>query len=453
MFCGCSSDYLAAGPNANVCEVCMGMPGTLPVINRRAVEKLIATGLALGCEVSPFTKFDRKNYFYPDLPKGYQISQYDLPLCRGGQLDIGDGRMIRITRVHLEEDTGKLGHGTEQLHSATRSFVDFNRSGVPLMEIVTEPDLHSAADAQAYATTLRTLLRHIGASDADMEKGQLRAEANVSVRRVGDPHLGVKSELKNINSFRFLVKAIDFEIERQIALLESGRTVVQETRGWSEPEQRTFSQRSKEQAEDYRYFPEPDLPPLVVGKDMIDAIAALLPELPAHRVDRFQSQYGLSEYDARLLVDDRATADYFEAVIAHGADPKQAANWVIGDAVPTVGESLTLPTPAALAELIRRVSSGEVNRDQGRVALTKAITEGRSPADVIDELGLRQISDANQLSDIVEAVLAEHSQAVVDFKAGKQQAMGFLMQQIKAKTGGSADMAAASKILRERLIR
>src|SRR5262245_24808598 len=280
MFCGCSADYLAAPPNASVCEVCLGMPGTLPVVNRRAVELVVRTGLALGSEIARHTRFDRKNYFYPDLPKGYQISQYELPLCRGGGVEVG-GRAIRLTRVHLEEDTGKLLHAGDALHRAEESLVDLNRAGVPLMEIVTEPDIRSADEARDYAMALRAVLRAIGASEADMEKGQLRAEANVSVRRRGSPELGVKTELKNINSFRALHRAVEYEIARQVELLESGGRVVQETRGWSEAEQRTFSQRSKEQADDYRYFPEPDLPPLELDETWVEELRASLPELPA----------------------------------------------------------------------------------------------------------------------------------------------------------------------------
>ncbi|MBO0708131.1 MAG: Asp-tRNA(Asn)/Glu-tRNA(Gln) amidotransferase subunit GatB, partial [Candidatus Dormibacteraeota bacterium] len=287
MFCRCSSDYLAFPPNGDVCEVCLGMPGVLPVVNERAVELVTRAALALNCTIAEHTKFDRKNYFYPDLPKGYQISQYDLPLSRGGYLEL-DGHRIRITRVHMEEDTGKLLHAGDALQHAQSSLVDLNRAGVPLMEIVSEPDLRSAEEARDYAMTLRAILRAVGASEADMEKGQLRAEANVSVRRVGDERLGVKTELKNINSFRALHRAVAYEIERQIGELEAGGTVVQETRGWSEPDQRTFSQRGKEGAEDYRYFPEPDLPPLTIEPAWVEALRQSLPELPHLRRRRLQ---------------------------------------------------------------------------------------------------------------------------------------------------------------------
>ncbi|MFZ0215236.1 MAG: Asp-tRNA(Asn)/Glu-tRNA(Gln) amidotransferase subunit GatB, partial [Candidatus Dormiibacterota bacterium] len=330
MFCSCSSDYLAAPPNASVCAVCLGMPGLLPVVNGRAVELITKTALALNCTIAEHTKFDRKNYFYPDLPKGYQISQYDLPLSAHGWLELDAGRRVRITRVHMEEDTGKLLHAGDALQSATRSLVDLNRAGVPLMEIVSEPDLHSADEARDYATTLRAILRAIGSSEADMEKGQLRCEANVSVRRRGAGELGVKTELKNINSFRALHRAVAFEIDRQIAELERGGSVVQETRGWSEAEQRTFSQRGKEGAEDYRYFPEPDLPPLTIDPAWVEELREGLPELPHVRRRRLTGQYGLSEFDAQQLVQELATAQLFEDAVGAGAPPKPLANWIIG---------------------------------------------------------------------------------------------------------------------------
>jgi len=300
MFCGCAIGQLGDPPNSNVCEVCMGMPGVLPVINKAAVEACLKTALALNCEIPRHTKFDRKNYMYPDLPKGYQISQYDLPMSVNGLLEL-DGRKVRIRRVHLEEDTGKLIHAGDKLHKAWESFVDLNRAGVPLMEIVTEPDIRSANEARDYAQALRTLLRTIGASEAEMEKGQLRAEPNISIRRYGTDDLGVKTELKNINSFRALHRAIEFEVKRQIEVVEAGGTVGQETRGWSEAEQRTFSQRSKEFAEDYRYFPEPDLPPLELDRAWIEDLRRGLPELPGPRRARLVSEYGLPEADAAVV--------------------------------------------------------------------------------------------------------------------------------------------------------
>ena len=442
MFCSCSSDYLAAPPNGNVCEVCLGMPGVLPVANRRAVEQVVRAALAMGCTIARHSKFDRKNYFYPDLPKGYQISQYDLPLSYGGMLDL-DGKRIRITRIHLEEDTGKLVHAGDALETAHESLVDLNRAGVPLMEIVSEPDLSGAEEARDYAMTLRAILRAVGASEADMEKGQLRAEANVSVRRRGAAELGVKTELKNINSFRALQRAVDYEIERQIGVLEGGGTVVQETRGWSEPDQRTFSQRGKEGAQDYRYFPEPDLPPLELDPAWVETLRAGLPELPHLRRRRLVAEHGVSEYDAEQLTLEGARADLFEAAVAAGAPAKQVANWIIG-------ESPALDAPA-LAELVSLVAGGTINRDQGRTVMGEAQASGESPAAVVRRLGLAQESDEDALGALVDEVIAENAQAVADFKGGKPQAMGALMAGVKQRSGGRANMKLASRLLRERL--
>jgi aspartyl-tRNA(Asn)/glutamyl-tRNA(Gln) amidotransferase subunit B len=442
MFCSCSSDYLAAEPNAHVCEVCLGMPGVLPVANRKAIEQVVRTALALGCDVARHSKFDRKNYFYPDLPKGYQISQYDMPLSLSGSIDV-NGKRVRITRVHLEEDTGKLIHAGDALETAQESLVDLNRAGVPLMEIVSEPDLRSADEARDYAMTLRAVLRAIGASEADMEKGQLRAEANVSVRRTGTSELGVKTELKNINSFRALHRAVGYEIDRQIEVLESGGAVVQETRGWSEPDQRTFSQRSKEYADDYRYFPEPDLPPLEIDPAWVDELRQALPELPHVRLRRLVEQYGITDYDAGQLVEEAATADLFEATVAAGAPAKQVANWIIGHS-PSLDAG-------RLAELIGLVVGGTINRDQGLQVMAEAQESGRSPAEIVRERGLAQVSDEAALAEVVEAAVAESPQAVADFKAGKQQAIGALLAVVKAKTGGRANMKLASQLLRNRL--
>ncbi|HSR23054.1 MAG TPA: Asp-tRNA(Asn)/Glu-tRNA(Gln) amidotransferase subunit GatB [Candidatus Eisenbacteria bacterium] len=443
MFCGCSADYLAAPPNSSVCEVCLGMPGVLPVVNRRAVELVVRTGLALGCEIARHTKFDRKNYFYPDLPKGYQISQYDLPMCVRGHVEVA-GRPVRITRVHLEEDTGKLLHAGDALHSAAGSLVDLNRSGVPLMEIVTEPDLHSADQARDYAVGLRAVLRAIGASEADMEKGQLRAEANVSVRRVGSTELGVKTELKNINSFRALHRAVEHEVRRQVELLEAGREVVQETRGWSEAEQRTFSQRSKEYAQDYRYFPEPDLPPLELDPAWVESVRASLPELPAVRRARLVERYGIPDYDAWQLTEEASTADLFEATVAAGALAKPTANWII-EAQPT------LDGPR-LAELVGLVSAGTISRAQGLQVLAEAQAAGRSPAEIVRERGLSQVSDESALAEVVDRVIAESPQAAADVRAGKVKAIGPLVGMVVKATQGRANPQVARDLLSRRLL-
>ncbi len=445
MFCGCAVGRLGDPPNSNICEICLGMPGVLPVINKAAVEACLKTALALGCEIPRHTKFDRKNYMYPDLPKGYQISQYDLPMSVNGHLEVG-GRSVRIRRVHLEEDTGKLIHAGDKLHRALESFVDLNRAGVPLMEIVTEPDLRSADEARDYAMTLRTLLRTVGASEADMEKGQLRAEPNISIRPAGSNELGVKTELKNINSFRALHRAILYEVARHVELLEAGDTVVQETRGWSEAEQRTFSQRSKEFAEDYRYFPEPDLPPLELDTTWIEELRAALPELPGARLTRLVSQHGLPAADAAQIAGDRDLADLFEGAVAAGAEPRPVANWIIGEVAP----SGKLPTAAHLGELVRLVSAGGITRDQGREVLMESVETGRAPGQIVAEHGFAQMSDESELRTLVEAVVAANPKAVEDYRAGKKQALGALMAEVR-KRAPQANPKIASELLLRRL--
>ena len=441
MFCGCAIGNLGDPPNSNVCEVCLGLPGVLPTINKAAVEACLKTALALNCEIPRHTKFDRKNYMYPDLPKGYQISQYDLPMSVNGSLEV-DGRRVRIRRVHLEEDTGKLVHAGDKLHKAWESFVDLNRAGVPLMEIVSEPDLRSADEARDYAIGLRTLLRTIGASEADMEKGQLRAEPNISIRRAGTEELGVKTELKNINSFRALHRAILYEVTRQSEVLEAGGTVVQETRGWSDAEQRTFSQRSKEFAEDYRYFPEPDLPPLQLDLAWIDDLRRALPELPGARRARLVSEYGLPAADAVQIAADRELADLFEGAVGSGAGAKPVANWIIGEVAPT-GK---FPTPEHLAEVVKLVTAGSITRDQGREVLMESVETGRSPSQIVAEHGFAQVSDESALEALVRAVMDANPRAVEDYRAGKKQAIGALMADLK-KRAPQANPKVASELL------
>ena len=443
MFCGCAVAPLNSSPNTHVCEICLGMPGVLPVINRAAVEACLKTAVALSCEIPRHTKFDRKNYMYPDLPKGYQISQYDLPMSRHGHIEVG-GRRVRIRRVHLEEDTGKLIHAGDRLHSAWESYVDLNRAGVPLMEIVSEPDIRSADEARDYAMVLRTLLRTIGASEADMEKGQMRAEPNISVRRVGSEELGIKTELKNINSFRNLHRAIDFEVKRQIEALESGGEVVQETRGWSDPEQRTFSQRSKEFAEDYRYFPEPDLPPLELDPAWIEQLRRDLPELPEARRARLVTQYALPASDAALLAADRELADLFEGAVLAGAEAKPTANWIIGEVAP----SGSMPSVSQLADVVKLVTSGGITRDQGREVLRDSMRSNRSVAELVAERGFAQVSDASELEALVREVIAANPKAAADFKAGKKQAQQALMADLR-KRAPNANPRLASELLQK----
>ena len=445
MFCGCTVGNLGDPPNSNVCEICLGMPGVLPVINKAAVEACLKAALALNCEIPRHTKFDRKNYMYPDLPKGYQISQYDLPISVNGFLEL-DGRRVRIRRVHLEEDTGKLIHSGDKLHKARESFVDLNRAGTPLMEIVTEPDLRSADEARDYAVALRTLLRTIGASEAEMEKGQLRAEPNISIRRPGSEELGVKTELKNINSFRALHRAILYEVARQAGVLESGGVVVQETRGWSDAEQRTFSQRSKEFAEDYRYFPEPDLPPLQIDSAWTEELRRALPEMPGARRSRLVSEYGLPAADAAQIAADRDLADLFEGAVGAGADAKPVANWIIGEVAPT-GK---IPTPEHLGELVKLVTAGTITRDQAREVLAESVETGRSPAQIVHEHGFAQVSDESALEAEVRAVMAANPRAVEDYRAGKTQAIGALMADL-TRRAPQANRKVANDLLRRLL--
>jgi aspartyl-tRNA(Asn)/glutamyl-tRNA(Gln) amidotransferase subunit B len=443
MFCGCAIGELGDPPNTHVCEVCLGLPGVLPVPNKAAVEACLKTALALGCEIPRHTKFDRKNYMYPDLPKGYQISQYDLPMSINGQLEVG-GNRVRIRRVHLEEDTGKLVHAGDKLHKAWESYVDLNRAGVPLMEIVSEPDIRSADQARDYAMELRTLLRTIGASEADMEKGQMRAEPNISIRRQGSEGLGVKTELKNINSFRALHRAILFEVERQREVLESGGKVVQETRGWSEAEQRTFSQRSKELAEDYRYFPEPDIPPLELDRAWIEQLREALPEMPSVRRERLIRAHGLPASDVAVIGADRELADLFEGAVAAGAPAKQVANWIVGEVAPT-GK---LPSPANLGELVRLVTNGDITRDQAREVLAESVESGRTPAEIVAEHGFQQVSDESELLVLAQAVIDGNPKAVADYRGGKKQAMQALMQDLRRRAPHSNPKVASELLLK-----
>jgi aspartyl-tRNA(Asn)/glutamyl-tRNA(Gln) amidotransferase subunit B len=459
MFCSCSADYWDAEPNSNTCPVCLGLPGTLPVINRVAIEDTVLTALALDCEIPPFTKFDRKNYFYPDLPKGYQISQYDLPLSRNGVLrfTVGD-REVRcgITRVHLEEDTGTLKHAGDLIHQATSSLVDLNRAGVPLMEIVGEPDLRSPEEAREYMVRLRQVLMYIGVNGGSMERGQLRCDANVSLRRSGEEQFGVKVEIKNMNSFRAVFRALEYEIERQLEVLQGGGTLVQETRGWIETEGRTVSQRSKEQAHDYRYFPEPDLPPLQLDREFVERVRLRLPELPDARQRRFQAEYGLSAYDAGILCAVREEADAFESVVRAGVPAKLAANWQIGD-VARLANAHHVPLQrsglgtAGLAALLSLLDAGTVNGATAKALLDELYLPGGDPRAIVQERGLGQVSDASALGAIVDEVIAANPKPVADFRGGREQALQSLVGQVMKETRGRADAKLATALLRERL--
>ncbi len=457
MFCSCSTAYDGARPNSHTCPVCLGLPGALPVMNKRAVELVMATGAAIGAQTPAATRWDRKNYFYPDLPKGYQISQYDLPLASAGRLtfDTSEGPFtVQITRAHLEEDTAKLVHG-EGPNGERLSLVDFNRSGVPLMEIVTEPDIRTAEQARRYGEELQLLLRTVGASDADMERGQMRVEANVSLRPRGTEAFGTRVEVKNMNSFRSVERAVAFEIERQAALLDAGETLRMETRGWADDRGETYHMRSKETSDDYRYFPEPDLPPLRVDAAWLAEIRADLGELPAARRVRYEEALGLSAYDAAVLVADADAGRLFEATLAAapGLDAKPVANWVTGDYLRlrnAAAEPVSVD-PAQLARLVALVGEGTINRSSGRDVLDAHAATGEAVDAIVARLGLRQISDAGALGSVVDEVLAANPAAVADFRAGKGQAIGFLIGQVMKATKGQANAAVATAAIRERL--
>jgi aspartyl-tRNA(Asn)/glutamyl-tRNA(Gln) amidotransferase subunit B len=457
MFCGCSTAYDGAPPNSHVCPVCLGLPGALPVINKRAVELVLATGAALGATTPEATRWDRKNYFYPDLPKGYQISQYDLPLAAAGTLafDTSAGpTSVRITRAHLEEDTAKLVHQPGP-DGKPLSLVDYNRSGAPLMEIVTEPDIRTAEQARRYAEELQLLLRTIGASDADMERGQLRVEANVSLREAGTEPFGTRVEIKNMNSFRSVERAVAFEIERQATALDAGETLRMETRGWSDDRAATYHMRSKETSDDYRYFPEPDLPPLRVDASWLAEIRDALPELPADRRARYREGLGLSAYDATVLAADADAGRLFEATLAAGPglDAKPVANWVTGEYLRlrnAAGGPISV-NHAELADLIGRVGAGELSRASARDVLADHIASGRPVAELVEAGGLRQISDTDALGQVLDDVIAANPAAVADVRAGKGQAIGFLVGQVMKATKGQANAGVVQAALRERL--
>ena len=464
MFCGCSANYAHAEANTHVCPVCMGMPGVLPVINELAIEYIVKTGLALNCHIAEFSKFDRKNYPYPDLMKGYQVSQYDLPVCQNGWLEIaveGEApRRIGITRVHMEEDTARLLHRTDSTSGEGYSLIDINRSGSPLMEIVSEPDIRTPTEARDYLVRLRQILRYIGVSEANMEDGNFRCDANVSLREIGAPEFGTKVEVKNMNSFRAVHDAIAFEEVRQAAMLERGERIIQETRGWVDDTHETVSQRTKEHANDYRYFPEPDLPPMKFSRAYVAEVQAKLPELPAARKRRLIS-LGLSEHEATGLTEDRERADYFEAVSrAIGLEParstKLAANWVLGE----VGRWLNaedreineFPLPAEqLAALARLVDEGKVTSNVGKEVFETMIATGKSAAEIVEASGLAQISGEDELRSTVRAAIAANPKAVADFHAGKETAVKFLVGQVMRETRGRANAGVAAALLEKEL--
>src|SRR3989454_3531040 len=457
IFCGCSTSF-GAPPNSHVCPVCLGMPGALPVLNRAAVNYAIKAALALGCEIQPVSIFARKNYFYPDLPKGYQISQYERPLALRGSLEFivaGQVTRVGITRVHMEEDAGKSLHEGFP-DSDRKTYLDFNRSGVPLIEIVTEPDMRSAVEAAEFFMRLRAILVWLGVNDGNMEEGSLRCDANVSVRPVGQERFGTKAEVKNVNSFKYLQKALEYEIDRQIALLREGGKVKQETRLFDSTTGRTFSMRSKEEAHDYRYFPEPDLPPLVVNEARLAAVRETMPELPDARRKRFVAAYAIPDYDAGVLTQSAALADYFEKTAAAAGNAKAASNWIMGELLRTMKERGVaideVPlAPDALAGLIKVIDRGTISSSTAKDVFAKMYDSGRSAEEIVKAEGLAQIGDESTVMPIVRKVIEEHPDAVAQYRAGKQQTFGFLVGQVMKASRGKANPTLANQLLKQEL--
>ena len=448
LFCSCAVRF-GAPPNTQVCPVCMGHPGSLPVLNRAAFELGVRAALALNCAIAPFTKFDRKNYFYPDLPKNYQISQYDLPFSSNGWVEIEGGRKIGLIRAHLEEDAGKLIHE----ENGSRSFVDLNRTGVPLVEIVTQPDLRSADEAYQYMTTLRTILVYAGVSDCDMEKGELRCDVNLSIRPRGQEKLGTKTEIKNLNSFKYAKAALEYEFARQVRALEAGERIVQETRLWDTDKNVTRTMRSKEEAHDYRYFPEPDLPPLQVTADWVARVRASIPELPAAKRARLQEEYGLTDYDARVLAASREMSDFFEKAARLSGKPKPVANWLVNELNKILNErklemAQVKATPEGLVELIALVEAGTVTGATAKEVFAGMVESGALPAQVVREKGLGKVSD---LDGPAKAAIEGNPKAAADFKAGKEAALKSLVGGVMKATKGRADPKLAEEALRKLL--
>ncbi|SEO86895.1 Asp-tRNA(Asn)/Glu-tRNA(Gln) amidotransferase subunit GatB [Propionispora vibrioides] len=457
IFCGCSTQF-GSDQNTNVCPVCLGLPGVLPVINEKVIEFAIRAGLALNCEILPFSKFDRKNYYYPDLPKNFQTSQYDLPIAVNGYLDIeveGQTKRIGITRVHMEEDAGKLVHsGT--INNSDYALVDYNRTGVPLIEIVSEPDIRTPEEAKAYLEKLKAILQYIDVSDCKMEEGSLRCDANISLRPCGTEPFGTKAEIKNLNSFRSVQRGLEYEAARQEQVLEEGGRVIQETRSWDEAKGITLSMRSKEQAHDYRYFPEPDLVPIIVDPAKVEEIRQSLPELPDARQKRLMNDYGLSSYDASVITASKAMADYFDETVACQADAKSVANWLMGEVskhLNTAGLDIEAcpVTPAKLAGMIALIDKGTISGKIAKTVFEDMWSSGKDADTVVKEKGLVQISDASAIVAIVDSVIVANPQSVADFKAGKEKAIGFLVGQIMKQTKGRANPEMVNKLLRERL--
>jgi len=454
IFCGCSTEF-GAPPNTHTCPVCLGMPGVLPVLNRKVVDYTIRMALATNCTIACESRFARKNYFYPDLPKGYQISQYELPIAEHGHIFIevnGERRRIGITRIHMEEDAGKLIHDPHRPVSA----VDFNRTGVPLIEIVSEPDIRTPEEAGVYLRQLRAILQYLEICDGNMEEGSFRCDANVSVRPVGTDTFGTRTELKNMNSFKHVENALTYEIERQRGVVEDGRELVQETRLWDEAKGVTVPMRGKEEAHDYRYFPDPDLLPLVIDEGWIEEIRSTLPELPDEKRARFIEAYGIPLYDAQVLTSSRPLADYFEACVEHFSKPKTVSNWVMGSILATLkAENKTIEespvSPERLAELLRLVDSGVISGKIAKTVFDEMVSSGKPPEAIVQEKGLVQVTDADAITEVIEQVLSEHAKEVSDYRGGKTKLFGFFVGQVMKATRGKANPKMVNEILKKML--
>jgi aspartyl-tRNA(Asn)/glutamyl-tRNA(Gln) amidotransferase subunit B len=464
IFCNCSTEF-GAVPNHHICPVCTAMPGVLPVLNEKVLEYAVKAGLALNCQIAAYSKFDRKQYFYPDLPKNYQITQFDLPIAEHGwvEIEILDDagvptrKKIGITRMHMEEDAGKLVHGgSDRLSGSSHSLVDYNRTGVPLCEIVSEPDIRSGIEAAEYAQEIRRIIRYLGVGDGNMQEGSLRCDVNISVRPVGREEFGTKVEIKNMNSFSAIHRAIDYEIDRQITAITNGEPIYQETRLWEEGAQRTISMRSKEGSSDYRYFPEPDLTPMILADSQKAAWNAELPELPVAKRHRYQEELGLSAYDTRVLTDDRSVAEYLEATIAAGADIKQTANWVMGDITAylknqKVGVKDIALTPTILAELIGLIENGTISGKIAKEILPELFESGGSVKALVERKGLISIADPAELEKIIDEIIATNPKELEQYKAGKTKLLGFFVGQLMKQTGGRAEPKLANQILAKKL--
>lgn len=464
IFCNCSTEF-GAVPNHQICPICTAMPGVLPVLNEKVLEYAVKAGLALNCQIAADSKFDRKQYFYPDLPKNYQITQFDLPIAEHGwvEIEIVDEagnptrKKIGITRMHMEEDAGKLVHsGSDRLSGSSYSLVDYNRTGVPLVEIVSEPDMRSGVEAAEYAQEIRRIIRYLGVGDGNMQEGSLRCDVNISVRPVGREEFGTKVEIKNMNSFSAIQRAIDYEIDRQITAIANNEPIIQETRLWEEGTQRTISMRSKEGSSDYRYFPEPDLTPIVLADSQKAAWKAQLPELPVAKRHRYQAELGLSAYDTRVLTDDRSVAEYLEAAIAAGADIKQAANWVMGDITAYLkNQKLSIKdialTPTILAELISSIEQGTINGKIAKEILPELLERGGSVRELVESQGLTSISNPAELEKIADEIIAANPKELAQYKAGKTKLLGFFVGQLMKQTGGRAEPKLTNQILAKKL--